>query len=273
MMPARERMSDDRDVLVHTLRRVVAWVLGLVLAAGTATALGVALFPVVTGGAALTVLSGSMTPRLPVGGMAFVRPVDAATVEPGDVITFQRRPDAPELVTHRVLAVDDTGGSAVFTTKGDANEDADVDPVPAAAVRGKLWFGLPHVGRLAAVLHSPKGAGLLVVLVCAAIAATPGARPSRTESERHGSGRAAAASKASGAADLVDAADARTVVMPVVQDDPPPQALSPSRYGVTGLLRPPPPRQRHSSVLGFPPPPPRFATHTSEITAEPAQTG
>src|SRR5215213_3108088 len=143
MMPTQQRVPDDRDVLVHTLRRVVAWVLGLVLAAGTATALGIAIFPVVTGGAALAVLSGSMSPGLPVGGMAFVRPVDAATLEPGDVITFQRQPGAPELVTHRVLAVDDADGSPVFTTKGDANEDADLDPVPASAVRGKIWFGLP----------------------------------------------------------------------------------------------------------------------------------
>jgi signal peptidase len=291
MMPTTECMSDDRDMLVHTLRRVVAWILGLVLVAGTATALGVALFPVVTGGAALAVLSGSMTPGLPVGGMAFVRPVDAATVEPGDVITFQRRPDAPELVTHRVLAVDDTGASPVFTTKGDANEDADLDPVPASAVRGKMWFGLPHVGRLAAVLHSPKGAGLLVVLVCAVIAATPGPRPGRTAPERDGKARggaepAIAATDTPAAADLVDAADARTVVMPVVEATPPPHADPPSPNRVTGGLRPPSPprpaprlarrpgqpRHQHPSVLGFPPPPPRFATRAPGVTAEAAGT-
>jgi signal peptidase I len=282
MMPAQERMHDDRDVLVHTLRRVVAWGLGLVLAAGTATALGIALFPVVTGGAALAVLSGSMTPGLPVGGMAFVRPVDATSVEPGDVITFQRQSGAPELVTHRVLAVDDTSGSPVFTTKGDANEDADIDPVPASAVRGKMWFGLPRVGRLAAVLHSPKGAGLLVVLVCAVIAATPGPRPGRTQSERDDEARAATepaatAANPSAAADLVDAADARTVVMPVVEADAPPPHAEPSPHRITGALRPPPPPrtalrpgpppQRTPSIVSLPGLPPRFATRTPEVPA------
>ena len=207
-------------MLVHTLRRVVAGVLGLVLLASTASALGIALFPVLTGGSALTVLSGSMSPGLPVGAIAFVRPVDPAAVVPGDVITFQRAPDAPELVTHRVLAVDDSSGAPVFTTKGDANEDADIDPVAASAVQGRLWFGVANLGRLSAILHSPKGVGLLVVLVCAVIAAAPGPRPGTAKDVLDDAGpdgtdpeKAAARYPAD---DLVDADNARTVVMPAV---------------------------------------------------------
>jgi signal peptidase len=233
-------------VLVHTLRRVVAGALGLVLLASTATALGIALFPVLTGGSALTVLSGSMSPGLPVGAIAFVRPVDPATVEPGDVITFQRAPDAPELVTHRVLAVDDSSGAPVFTTKGDANEDADIDPVTASAVQGRLWFGVANLGRLSAILHSPKGVGLLVVLVCAVIAAAPGPRPGTAKAgpdatEPGGTGPEGAAAP-NPANDLVDADNARTVVMPAVDDRPvrrpslpavpPPAPLLSARYPV-----------------------------------------
>jgi signal peptidase len=233
-------------VLVHTLRRVVAGVLGLVLLASTATALGVALFPVLTGGSALTVLSGSMSPGLPVGAIAFVRPVDPATVEPGDVITFQRAPDAPELVTHRVLAVDDTSGAPVFTTKGDANEDADVDPVAASSVQGRLWFGVAHLGRLSAILHSPKGVGLLVVLVCAVIAAAPGPRPGTATARRAGTGPANTeleASAAPAASDLVDADSARTVVMPAVDAGRVPRAArppSPARPALPPVPRPVP---------------------------------
>jgi signal peptidase I len=223
MMRTAGARVNHGSVLVHTLRRVVAWTLGLVLLAGTGTALSVAVYPMVTGGASLAVLSGSMTPGLPVGAMAFVRPVDPTSIEPGDVITFQRAPDAPELVTHRVLSVDDTSGAPVFATKGDANEDPDSDPVPASAVRGELWFGVPHLGRFSALLHSPKGAGLLVVLVCAAIAATPGRRPTTTSGEdggptdRAGTGPVVPRRPD---ADLVDAADARTVVMAAVRDRP-----------------------------------------------------
>jgi signal peptidase len=232
-------------VLVHTLRRVVAWVLGLVLMASTGTALGIALYPVVTGGSALAVLSGSMTPGLPVGAMAFVRPVDPATVEPGDVITFQRAPGAPELVTHRVVAVDDSSGSPVFTTKGDANEENDVDPVAASAVQGRLWFGVPHLGRVSAILHSPKGVGLLVVMVCAVIAAAPGPRPKATESQPDGvgpdrAGTGGGAPAGAAAADLVDAAEARTVVMAAVDAGPPRGTTAPPQRMRTPL--PPVPR-------------------------------
>jgi signal peptidase I len=237
---------------------------------------------VVTGGAAMAVLTGSMTPGLPVGGMAFVRPVDAATVEPGDVITFQRRPDAPDVVTHRVITVDGNGESLVFTTKGDAHEDPDVDPVPASAVRGKLWFAVPQVGRLAAVLHSPKGAGLLVVLVCAVIAATPGRRPTAAESERDGKGRArqepiAGASTTPATADLVDAAEARTVVMPVVEPDPRQRHADPAPNPMTGALRPPPPPRMSPRSARRPSASPDvslgFATRTPLVTAESAGRG
>jgi signal peptidase len=211
MMPRTRPAGQHRGVLVHTLRRVVAWTLGLVLLASTATALGVALFPVLTGGSALTVLSGSMSPGLPVGAIAFVRPVDVTDVQPGDVITFQRAPGSPELVTHRVVSVDDSSGVPVFTTKGDANEDADIDPVAASAVQGRLWFGAAHLGRLSAILHSPKGVGLLVVLVCAVIAAAPGPRPGTVAA-----GLKTEPGRAPAADDLVDADNARTVVMPPV---------------------------------------------------------
>jgi signal peptidase len=209
---------------VHTLRRLVSWLLGLVLLAGTGAALGVAVYPVVTGGSALAVLSGSMQPGMPVGAMAFIRPVDAATIEVGDVITFQRRPDALELVTHRVIAVDDASGSPVFTTQGDANDAADLDPVPAAAVRGRLWFSVAELGRLAAVLHSPKGVGVLVVLVCAAIGVSPGSRPEKVP--------------VSEPADDIDAGEAHPVAIP----GPVGATLTDATVRIA-LARPPAPRQ------------------------------
>ncbi|MGY1739408.1 MULTISPECIES: signal peptidase I [unclassified Blastococcus] len=192
---------------VRALRLVVAWALGLVLLAGTGAALGVALYPTVTGGQALAVLSGSMRPGLPVGGMVFTREVDPATVGVGDVITFQHPSDPTALVTHRVIAVDTSSGSPVFTTQGDANEDPDVDPVPASAVQGELWFSVPQIGRVTAVLHSPRGVGVLVVLVCGLLAAHPGKRPAHDEPD------------AAAPAD-VDADNARTVVMAPVAVEP-----------------------------------------------------
>ena len=190
-------------------RRVAAWALGLVLLAGTAATLGVAVYPSVTGGQALAVLSGSMTPDLPVGGMVFTRQVDPATVDVGDVITFQHPTDADALVTHRVVAVDTSAGEPVFTTQGDANDDPDAAPVPASAVRGELALVVPGIGRLTALLHSPKGVGVLVVLVCGLLAVHPGKR------QEDGPARPRPAGDAE-----VDADSARTVVMAPVGHHP-----------------------------------------------------
>jgi signal peptidase I len=68
-------------------------------------------------------------------------------------------------------------GAPVFTTRGEANNAADLDPVPAPAVQGRLWSGVPELGRIAAILHSPQGLGFLILLICAVVAESPGKRP------------------------------------------------------------------------------------------------
>lgn len=169
--------------LPHALRRVSSWALGLVLLVGTVGALAIAVYPTVTDGQSLTVLSGSMEPHVPVGAMVFTHPVDPADVVPGDVLTFARPSSPDELVTHRVIAVQGSGPTLSFTTQGDANDVADLDPVPASSVRGEPWLVVPELGRWAAVLHSPRGLGVLVLLVVAVIALAPD-RP-RPEGGRH----------------------------------------------------------------------------------------
>ncbi|SCX57183.1 signal peptidase, endoplasmic reticulum-type [Klenkia marina] len=162
---------------VRLARQVLTVVLGTVLLAVTSVALLVALYPRVTDGQALAVLSGSMRPGMEVGAMVFTERVDPATLGPGDVITFVRPGGQGELVTHRVVAVDTTSGSPAFTTRGDANDVDDLDPVPAASVVGAPRWVVPELGRWASVVHSPKGFGALVLLTCAVIALSPGRRP------------------------------------------------------------------------------------------------
>jgi signal peptidase I len=94
------------------------------------------------------VLSGSMEPKLGVGGLVVIKPVDAQQVEIGDVISFKLSGiDTP--ICHRVIDTQETDGARLLQTKGDANEEPDVNPVPAASVTGKEVFYLPYVGNLA----------------------------------------------------------------------------------------------------------------------------
>ena len=99
----------------------------------------------------LTVQSGSMEPRYPVGSLIYVKQVDAGTLQPGDVITF--RLDADTLATHRIVAVTEDG----FRTKGDANAAEDGGMVRRSDVMGTPVFTIPGLGYLASFLQSLPG--------------------------------------------------------------------------------------------------------------------
>ena len=141
----------------------------VIIAAGAVILLGVAA-PRLVGGEALTVLSGSMRPGMPPGSLVVVRPVDPATLQIGDVITFQLKSGEPTVATHRITGIGtNTRGERVFTTRGDANDAEDVKAVRAVQVRGERWYWLPYLGRLNSLLTGEQralirvvGAGLLI---------------------------------------------------------------------------------------------------------------
>src|SRR4051812_26579357 len=130
-------------------RTTVRWTVRVLLVALLALlsfAIAVLLvLPRATHGVALTVLTGSMTPLIPVGSVVVDRPVDPGTLHIGDIATYQKTPGKAEYITHRIIAIDPSKTPTLFTFKGDANRGPDVQPVPATAIRGKVWFHVPHL--------------------------------------------------------------------------------------------------------------------------------
>ena len=120
--------------------------------------------PRLTGSAALTVLSGSMEPTIPVGSVVLIKPIDPLAVQPGDVITFQAAPGVKEVITHRVVRFQPDTTPPSFITKGDANKGEDIDPVPVGAVRGEVWFHVPYVGNVSELVQGPQGWAALALL-------------------------------------------------------------------------------------------------------------
>jgi signal peptidase len=110
-------------------------------------ALVIVVIPHVARATPLTVLTGSMRPHLPPGTLLVVRPVKAADVRIGDVITYEPNPDdATTVISHRVIAITSTSdGAPVFTVQGDANSAADA-PVMSKQVVAKLWYSVPLLG-------------------------------------------------------------------------------------------------------------------------------
>lgn len=154
--------------------------IGMVATAGAVlAALGVVGFlvvaPRVVGGAALTVLSGSMSPTIPVGSVVLIKPVDDLLgLEPGAVITYQTSPTERSLTTHRIVRFQPETEPPTYITKGDANRGEDIDPVPVGAIRGEVIAHVPYLGRLSAYLGGPRGPFLLMVIVAVGVIVTQG---------------------------------------------------------------------------------------------------
>ena len=139
--------------------------LSLVVALIAAALAVLIVIPRATHGSAMNVLTGSMSPTIPTGSIAVVRPVDPATLHVGDVATYQKSPDNPALITHRIVAIRMKQGREAFIFKGDANRGPDVEPVPADAIRGKVWFHVPYLGEIRDSLSTKGGVGVLAVIV------------------------------------------------------------------------------------------------------------
>lgn len=143
------------------LRRICN-VASTLLAAVLLVAAGMLYVPRLIGFLPYVVLSGSMEPSYPVGGIVFIRPVAPESVQVNDVIMFTLSNGVQ--VTHRVTSINSE--NRTFSTKGDANEAGDFAPVPFENLTGKAAFCLPLLGYAAAFLKTGPGivAALLLLL-------------------------------------------------------------------------------------------------------------
>lgn len=120
-------------------------------------------FPAVVGADhALIVQSGSMEPAIQTGSIVFVKDVPAERVEEGDVITYGD--DGRNLITHRVVEKHSTDSSIRFITKGDANDNADHEPVYRSDLLGVVMFSIPFIGYVVAFGNTTAGYLTLVLL-------------------------------------------------------------------------------------------------------------
>lgn len=121
--------------------------------------------PSVFGFTPMAVLSGSMSGDAPdhieVGDLIFVGKTDIQELKIGDVIAFM-----PEksVTTHRIVGIEtDDDGKLLFTTKGDANNTQDANPVHEDDVIGIYLGRIPKLGDLALFMQTPLG---IIIFVC-----------------------------------------------------------------------------------------------------------
>lgn len=138
---------------------VGAWLGGALL--NVLAALGVVCLVLVILGFAFNVSivmfkTGSMSPTIPAGSIAFVREIPAQEMEVGDVVTVDRG-ESTLPVTHRVITIDDVDGSSgkvTFELRGDANDVKDPEPYTAETVR-RVMFSVPGIAPILQQWRNP----------------------------------------------------------------------------------------------------------------------
>lgn len=150
------------------LKKVFRWLATLVLVVVSLACVGIFIAPHF-GWHLDIVYGGSMEPAVKVGSLVVIQPVKPEAIKVGDVITYRSAAESGMVTTHRVMEVIHNDGSPVFRTKGDANEDPDINPVAADELVGKLAFNIPYLGYLVPFVRNPLGMILLIGLPVAAI--------------------------------------------------------------------------------------------------------
>lgn len=109
------------------------------------------------------VVSGSMEPEISVGSLLMVKRVDPFEIKEGDIITFYSN---AVVVSHRVIRNNTFERS--FTTKGDANENEDLNDTSYNDYIGKVEAHIPLIGLIGSYISTASGKLLIVeLLVCA----------------------------------------------------------------------------------------------------------
>ncbi len=114
-----------------------------------------------------TVVSGSMEPYIPTGSLLYIRQAQPEDMAEGDVIAYYGGTGSGAVITHRV--VENRVVMGEFITKGDANQEADINPVRYADFIGQVAYSIPEAGKAAAFFTSAAGKRTAGYLVAAAV--------------------------------------------------------------------------------------------------------
>jgi len=120
--------------------------------------------------------SGSMSPAIGTGALAFSRTVDASDLRVGDVVTVPS--GTGDRITHRIQDISVVDGRAALVLRGDANSAPD-DRVYLVDSAPRVLFDVPRAGYVVSFATGPVGifvGGLLVGVVFLSVVRS--ARPS-----------------------------------------------------------------------------------------------
>ena len=137
------------------------------------------------GMATFVVTGGSMEPTIHKGSLVIDEPVSADKLRLGDIITFDHY---DQTTTHRIVGLEGSANGTMFSTKGDANQVTDPEPLSFPGRVGLVKLAVPGLGYAVAWMQYIWRLGATVVaaiifFTCAAMVflrKDPQAAPVRT---------------------------------------------------------------------------------------------
>jgi signal peptidase len=146
------------------LGRLTPWLVRGILGLALVAFAGLAVGPHVFGYRTMTMLTGSMAPKINPGDVTVVTPLAVSDVTEGMVITYHMPVGDHSVVTHRVVSVQSgPAGTVTVQTKGDANDA--LDPW-TATLQGDTAYQvravIPEIGHVIQLLRNPTIAPVLL---------------------------------------------------------------------------------------------------------------
>lgn len=100
----------------------------------------------------------SMEPELKKGDAIIIKKVAEDQLRVNDIVTFKIN---GEIITHRIVRIDEVNSEKFYITKGDNNNVEDSDELRFSDIEGKQIIKIRHLGNIVAGLKN----GIVIILV------------------------------------------------------------------------------------------------------------
>ena len=112
------------------------------------------------------IISESMEPTINVDDSIFVKEVAEEDLKVNDIISYNIN---GEIITHRIVKIQNEDGEKIYITKGDNNRAEDKWKVTYEDIEGKYILKINGFGKFMEMLKSKVFLGILIILIILSI--------------------------------------------------------------------------------------------------------
>lgn len=111
---------------------------------------------------AFIITTNSMSPQINQGDLIITTQIKEKDLVKNQVITFKRN---EEIITHRIIEIQEISGSKRYITKGDNNNVEDLEKILYSEIEGVQIFRIPYLGKLIILLQNSTCIFILIILL------------------------------------------------------------------------------------------------------------